>query len=105
MHEVEGLSEHLRVSSLAAALDAHDDVFPHVITFARNRAAASEPVEPGTGYRGGRPRCQQARASSRWRWNIAPTCRGWTGLPWRHRQVAGGPIGRARRLASAVHLG
>jgi hypothetical protein len=35
--EVEALGEHFRVSSLAAALDAHDDVFPHVATFARNR--------------------------------------------------------------------
>ena len=31
--EVEVPGEHFRVSSLAAALDAHDDVFPHVSYF------------------------------------------------------------------------
>src|SRR5580692_3408719 len=41
--EVEALGEHFRVSPLAAALDAHDDVFPHAATFARNRAAGSWP--------------------------------------------------------------
>jgi hypothetical protein len=41
--EVEGLGEHFRVSPLAAALDAHDDVFPHAATFARNRAAGCWP--------------------------------------------------------------
>ena len=33
MLEVEVPGEHFRVSSLAAALDAHDDVFPHVSHF------------------------------------------------------------------------
>src|SRR5882724_6935812 len=41
--KVEVRGEHLRVSSLAAALDAHDDVFPHATTFARNWAAGSWP--------------------------------------------------------------
>src|ERR1700730_1650357 len=41
--EVEALGEHFRVRPLAAALDAHDDVFPHAATFARNRAAGSWP--------------------------------------------------------------
>ena len=39
--QVEGPGEHLRVRPLAAALDAHDDVFPHAATLARNRAARS----------------------------------------------------------------
>ena len=39
--EVEIPGEHLCVSPLAAALDAHDDVFPHAATFARNRAIGS----------------------------------------------------------------
>src|SRR6516165_4035653 len=41
--EVEVPGEHFRVSSLAAALDAHDDVFPHTATFAPNRAVGSWP--------------------------------------------------------------
>jgi hypothetical protein len=41
--EVEALGEHFRVSSLATALDAHDDVFPHTATLARNRAAGGWP--------------------------------------------------------------
>src|SRR6516165_10018797 len=41
--EVEVLGEHFGVSSLAAALYAHDDVFPHAVTFARNRAPGSWP--------------------------------------------------------------
>jgi hypothetical protein len=41
--EVEALGEHFRVSPLAAALDAHDDVFPHTATLARNRGAGSWP--------------------------------------------------------------
>ena len=41
--EIELLGEQFCVSSLAAALDAHDDVFPHTVTFARNRAAGSWP--------------------------------------------------------------
>src|SRR5271166_628848 len=34
--QVEVPGEHLRVSSLAAALDAHDDVLPHAATLTRN---------------------------------------------------------------------
>jgi hypothetical protein len=41
--EVEVLGEHFRVCPLAAALYAHDDVFPHAVTVARNRAAGSWP--------------------------------------------------------------
>src|SRR5580693_9085349 len=41
--QVEAPGEHLGVRPLAAALDAHDDVFPHTATFARNRAAGSWP--------------------------------------------------------------
>jgi hypothetical protein len=41
--EVEALGEHFRVSSLATALDAHDDVFPHAATLARNQAAGGWP--------------------------------------------------------------
>src|SRR5580704_16485499 len=41
--QVEAPGEHFRVSPLAAALDAHDDVFPHAATFARNRAAGTRP--------------------------------------------------------------
>src|SRR5260370_37188808 len=46
--EVEALGEHFRVSPLAAALDAHDDVFPHAATFARNRAAG--PAWPAAAF-------------------------------------------------------
>src|SRR5580704_3669498 len=40
--EVEILGEHLRVSSLAAALHAHDHVFPHALTFAWNTGRVSK---------------------------------------------------------------
>ena len=56
MHEVEVLGEHLGVSSLTAALDAHDDIFPHRSTFAWNGPAGSPRrwgcrgrFEPGSG--------------------------------------------------------
>jgi hypothetical protein len=39
--EIEVRSEHFRVSSLAAALNSHDDVFPHAASFARNGPAGS----------------------------------------------------------------
>src|SRR4029077_12311492 len=41
--QVEAPGEHLRVRPLAAALNAHDDVFAHAATFARNRAAGDGP--------------------------------------------------------------
>src|SRR6516165_3924077 len=60
--EVEVPGEHFGVSSLAAALDAHDDVFPHAVTFARNRAPGSWP--PGYAPLGQR-RCPRHRPGGR----------------------------------------